>query len=59
MDREYIIWGFVCKTCIPDMTDDQVRDICERHSDVFEIKEDKVNFTKEFLDETSKMDGLS
>ena len=59
MDREYVVWGLVCWSCIKDMTDDQIIDICERHSDAFEIQEGKVKLTKTFIHETTSVDSLS
>ena len=59
MDRECIGWGFACWACMKSMTDSQITDICERHSDVFELKDNTVNFTKMFINEAAKVDSLS
>jgi hypothetical protein len=59
IDREDIGWAFACKVCMPDMSDEQILDICERHKDIFSIDNNEVKFTKEFLNEATKVDRVS
>jgi len=55
MERERIVWGLVCWGCMGDMTDEMITDICDRHSDVFELKDSEVKLTKVFLKEATNL----
>lgn len=59
MERERITWGLMCWACMPDMTDAEVKYICDVNDDVFELEENEVKFTKTFLDEAKKVGGMS
>jgi hypothetical protein len=59
IDREDINWAFVCKSCMPDMSDEQIQQICKDHKDIFIVEGSEVKFTKEFLNEATKVDSMS
>ena len=59
ISREDIGWAFTCKICMPDMDEETILDICNRHSDIFVIEDKQVKFTKEFLNEATKVDSMS
>ena len=58
MERERMVWAFACWACMPDMTDEEVRYICDVNDDIFEMKDNTVNFKKQFLNE-AKIENMA
>ena len=53
LDRERAIWAYACYSCMSNMDEDIILHICNRNKDIFVIEDKQVNFTKEFLNDTT------